>query len=219
MPGEHDIRPEGAQRVVIVHGEEDERWRAHVALHAAAELVAVKAAADVKEALDRAAVEVTGRLNEVRAYINQVLTSHGDLHTADHEALLLARDGIARELQSMNNLREQIGSERAAFATGDFVRTLLAASEARVSALVVAREIEHKSDIQRIDNETRDISRQLQTLNGASVTPSEHAQVIDRLILIEKWQANLNGKLVMAGMATVVGVGIIEFLLKGVKFG
>jgi hypothetical protein len=219
MPDESDIRPEGAQRVVIVHGQEDERWEAHVALHAAAELVAVKAAADVKEALDRAAVEVTGRLNEVRAYINQVLTSHGDLHTADHEALLLARDGIARELATMNNLREQITAERAVFATGDFVRTLLAASEARIQALMLATGVEHKADIQRIDNEMRGISHQVQALNGSAVTPTEHAKVVDRLLSIEKWQANLNGKLVMAGMATVVGVGIIEFLLKGVKFG
>jgi hypothetical protein len=219
MPGESDIQPEGAQRVVIVHGQEDERWEAHVALHAAAELVAVKAAADVKEALDRAAVEVTGRLNEVRAYINQVLTSHGDLHTADHEALLLARDGIARELATMNNLREQITAERAVFATGDFVRTLLAASEARIQALMLATGVEHKADMQRVDNDVRDLGRALQEIRAKTTPIEDHDKLVDRQLAIERWQANLNGKLVMAGTATVVGVGIIEFLLKGVKFG
>lgn len=199
MAERSEQQAEHPQRVTIVQGQEDERWSAHVALHAAAELVAVKAAADVKEALDRAAVEVTGRLNEVRAYINQVLTSHGDLHTADHEALLLARDGIARELATMNNLREQITAERAVFATGDFVRTLLAASEARSAALAVTRDIEHKNDLLKIE--------------------SSIAKNSEKISVIEKWQANLNGKLVMAGMATVFGVGVVEFLIKDAKVG
>lgn len=207
--------PQSPQKVTIVHGQEDERWDAHEKLHAAAELVAVKAAADVKEALDRAAVEVTGRLNEVRAYINQVLTSHGDLHTADHEALLLARDGISKELNTMNNLREQITAERAVFATGDFVRTLLAASEARIAALSVTRDIEHKDDVRRIDAELRKVN---ETMQGYSKIEGQTRNA-ERISTIEKWQANLNGKLVMASMGAVVGVGIIEFLLKGVKFG
>lgn len=49
---------------------EDERWDAHTALHNAAMLVATKATQDVKEALDCCAVEVTGRLTEVRACPN-----------------------------------------------------------------------------------------------------------------------------------------------------
>ncbi len=212
------MQPPDPQRVTIVHGQEDERWAAHTQLHAAAELVAVKAAADVKEALDRAAVEVTGRLNEVRAYINQVLTSHGDLHTADHEALLLARDGIARELATMNNLREQITAERAVFATGDFVRTLLAASEARITALMVAKDVEHKDDLRSQNSEISKAIDSISNLDRRSAKVEDWARNAERIGVLEKWQANLNGKLVMAGMATVIGVGVVEFLLKGVTF-
>lgn len=180
-------------------GIEDERWRAHTDLHSAAGLVATKAAQDVKEALDRAAIEVTGRLTEVRSYIDQVLTSHGDLHAADHEALILARDGITRQLHEINTLREQMATERALFVSGDVVRTLISAERRELAGSTTAMTAEIKAMFTR----ELDASRLV------------HLELAARLSALETRFANLDGRLIAAGTLTIVGIGVIEFVLRG----
>ncbi len=178
---------------------EDERWQAHQRAHARDQEVADKAARDVKEALDKAAIEVTGRLTEVRAYIDQVLKSHADLHGADREALLLARGVLEKELKEINNVREQLASDRAVLPTGDMVRTLIAGMKAEVLGVVTS------------------------TSAGAALEAKGFREDMQRsearIRAIEVASSNLNGRLTAVGTAVVGAVGLLEFLFRGGHIG
>lgn len=202
---------------------DDERWQAHMRAHARDQEVADKAAKDVKEALDKAAIEVTGRLTEVRAYIDQVLKSHADLHGADREALLLARFNLEKELKEINNVREQIAAERSQYPTGDAVRTLIAASRQEANAMLAAHQADEraeltmmreteKEDQKRIGNLENDVKSALST----QTTVKENQ---DRIRALENVLSNLNGRLATAGAATVIGVGLIEWVVRGGRVG
>jgi hypothetical protein len=202
---------------------DDERWQAHMRAHARDQEVADKAAKDVKEALDKAALEVTGRLSEVRAYIDQVLKSHADLHGADREALILARDGIAKELREINNVREQIAAERAQYPTGDAVRALVSASRQETIASLTAHQVDERAEMALLREASKENSTRIGKLENdvkSALDTKKTVEESQRAIRdLEILMSNLNGRLVVAGGSLLVLVGALEWLIRGGKFG
>ncbi len=181
---------------------EMERWRAHTAEHTRDRDVLDKAAADVRQALDKAAGEVDRRLVDIREVYQNLLSSHLDLHQSDREALRLAREDIERRLEGMNELRAQITGERGLYITRDMLEGKLESLEGKLDATTSTVRGEFRAQGDAIRNEFR---------MGVEKMSSEQAAQNRRLNDLENRASNLDGRFAILA-------GVLAFSLIAVEF-
>lgn len=184
---------------------EMERWRAHTAEHARDRDVLDKAAADVRQALDKAAGEVDRRLVDIREVYQNLLGSHLDLHGSDREALKLAREDIERRLEGMNELRAQITGERGLYITRDMLEGKLESLDGKVDATASTIRGEFRTQGDAIRNEFR---------MGVEKISSEQDAQNRRLGDLENKQANMDGRFVILAGMLAFALVVVEFVAR-----
>ena len=171
---------------------EVERWQAHGAAHQRDRETLEKAAADVKQALEKAAGEVDRRLGDIRETYQSLLNAHTGLHASDREALVLARLDIDRRLTDMNQLRDQINNERGRYVERDALDDKLTSMEVHVDARTDKIQSELKLTTDKIQNEQAAQNRRLNDL--------------------EKMNANMAGKFAVLAGVLAFGVVVLQFI-------
>jgi len=182
---------------------EIERWRAHTAEHTRDRDVLDKAAADVRQALDKAAGEVDRRLVDIREVYQNLLASHLDLHGSDREALRLARDDIERRLEGMNELRAQITGERGLYITRDMLESKLEGLDSKIDGYAATIRVEVRSQGDQIRGEAR--------IAVEKVT-SEQAVQNRRLSDLETKAANMDGRFAVLAGVLALAVLVVQFI-------
>lgn len=184
---------------------EDEHWRAHTAEHQRDRDVLDKAAADVRQALDKAASEVDRRLVDIREAFQNLLGGHLELHGSDREALKMAREDIERRLEQMNELRVQINNERGTYISRDMF-------EDKHTALINKVELQGETLLAAFRAQG-ELIRSETKVAMEKVTTEQMTQN-RRLNDLENHQSNMDGKFAVLGGVLAVAILVIEFVAR-----
>lgn len=135
----------------------------------------------------------------LRSYVETLLQMHTEAHEKEHALMRLALEkaesDLNRRLEAMNEFRSQLTRESATFATKDDIEQRLDSLEGRLHSEIVGARTERESEIQGHN---------------------------DRLTVLEKWQANMTGRLAIVAIGLTVGLTLmtlfIDFVLGHVTF-